>query len=701
MRKLFVSLSLSVLFFNVFAQKLIVSQQSACERFMMHRAMNTNFAQKTFVLDDSDYFMDSNGDTAIVICHFVDGGFLMLSAEKNVYPVLAYSFENDIDINNMPLGFRNWVQNVIFQIENVRKYNKIADVRIENAWRDLYFQPEQFQVKSEGVEPLLHTKWNQGKYYNTACPEDPAGPDDHALTGCVATALGQLMNYFRHPQQGEGYYSYIDSTYGFLEVEFSEQYYNWDEMGNVLNSYNMDVANLLHHIGVSVDMRYGPNGSGMYNHKGAFTLSTYFGYADSTQYFFRDSLNEDFDWVAMLIEHLDQDIPLYYAGWSDTVFQMGHAFIADGYQDSTFFHFNWGWGGSSDGYFNLNSLTPSGSDFTLLHEAIAYATPGGNYPVFCSGEKQMSNLQGCIEDGSGPLNNYADNLSCEWLIQPDDTVSYIEFELLKCNLASGDELLIFDGDSDSSGLLATFSGEVQAQSFQTSADAAFIRFVTDDSENGNGWLLSYNAVKPNFCSVIQNLTDSTGFVSDGSNAYPYQDQTYCNWFIMPEGAENIRLEFLEFDVADGDFVRIMDRANNLTLATLSGTQLPSPFNVYSDDVSITFDTDNSGVAQGWKLHYAMNVLSLKDKLSFKSLQMYPNPAEDVVMLNVFVDSKDFLSLKIISVDGKIQLTENYPCHFGQNKFSFSVETLPSGLYMIELSTEKNREIRPLQVVKSN
>ena len=148
----------------------------------------------------------------------------------------------------------------------------------------------------------------------------------------------------------------MDENYGLQSVDFSQQTYNYEEMPNSPAYYHPEIAKLLYHIGVSVDMHYGPDGSGMTNHKAAYSMRTFFGFHDSTQYYFRDSIAVD--WPGTIINHLDQNIPLYYAGWGDTNFISGHAFVCDGYQGTDHFHFNWGWGGSSDGYFNIDNKIP-------------------------------------------------------------------------------------------------------------------------------------------------------------------------------------------------------------------------------------------------------------------------------------------------------------------------------------------------------
>jgi hypothetical protein len=139
----------------------------------------------------------------------------------------------------------------------------------------------------------------------------------------------------------------------------------------------------------------------MYNHKAAYALRTHFNYAPETEYLYRDSTN--LNWDSVLVAHLDQRIPMYYAGWSVPNI-MGHAFVCDGYQGEDFFHFNWGWGGQSDGYFYTDDLTPGGN-FNLAQELIINCVPDTDnfvYPEYCSGPLTLTSANATLDDGSGP-----------------------------------------------------------------------------------------------------------------------------------------------------------------------------------------------------------------------------------------------------------------------------------------------------------
>lgn len=678
-----------------FAQIKNAEISKGAEIILETKAKGTEFSGINYHPGTVNIFFDSKGDPAYVVYEFNPKGFVILSMDENVYPLIAYSFENSFPDNPEELPNLNmWMQNTLHQIEKVREKKLKADNRISTAWNNLT-NPSYWQKRSVTPGPLLNTQWDQGMYYNSSCPADPAGSDGHVVTGCVATALGQLMNYFRHPQQGTGSYGYTHPDYGYLQVDFSNQTYNWDAMGNSLSSPNDEVADLLYHIGVSVDMDYGPNSSGMHNHKGAYTLRTYFGYSDTTQYYFRDSLDSSFNWKGLLIDHLKQNIPLYYAGWGDTVFQSGHAFIFDGYQDSSNYHINWGWGGSADGYYNVDDLTPYSSDFTLLHEVIAYATPDINSANTCQGQTVLTFMQGCIGDGSGPLYDYQNNQSCEWLINVDDSVSHIEFELLELRTSPEDSLVIYDGPDDSYPILTSWSDSADNVNISSTNDQVLIRFLTDSSSTDKGWLLNYNAVQPDFCPLVTTINNTNGTINDGSNSYDYQNSTLCVWNLMPGSVKNIHLDFTEFDLEGNDYLRILDQGNNNLIADLTGNQNPGTFDVQTDHLSLTFDTDNSGRAGGWELNYDITPVGKNTILTENNLDIFPNPTTNKFNIVYFSNDKERLNIEICDASGKKVCDKELVANSGENQFDIPVNNLEKGFYIVKIKGADFRKTRKL------
>jgi len=242
-------------------------------------------------------------------------------------------------------------------------------------------------TNDDAVAPLITTTWSQGTYYNTSCPSDAGGPDGHALVGCVATAMGQVMNYWNYPTMGTGSHSYVHSTYGTLSANFGATTYGWASMPDPggASSYNTALATLLYHCGVSVDMGYGPTGSGASTAQVATSIQTYFGYASSAQYINRSSYTES-GWNNILIAELDAGRPMQYRGQGSG----GHSFNCDGYQGTDYFHFNWGWGGYADGYYYLSNLNPGGSTFTDGQAAIIGIQPGSTVPIMALDPSTLS-----------------------------------------------------------------------------------------------------------------------------------------------------------------------------------------------------------------------------------------------------------------------------------------------------------------------
>jgi len=168
------------------------------------------------------------------------------------------------------------------------------------------------------------------------CPEDPNGPGGHAYAGCVAVAMAQVMHYWKFPESGTQLYCYTHSTYGELCADFENTIYTWDRMPDDVP--NEEVARILYHVGVAMNMDYGPYSSGASTSFAYNRLQNYFGYDPNSDFVF-EFLYEG-NWIELLVNELENGRPIIYRG-ADPV--GGHAFVVDGfnYQDSLF-HVNWG-----------------------------------------------------------------------------------------------------------------------------------------------------------------------------------------------------------------------------------------------------------------------------------------------------------------------------------------------------------------------
>ena len=319
-------------------------------------------------------------------------GYVIIAADDCVTPILGYSYENNLDWTDLPLGFKDLLDEYAFQIRTAVASKASATEEIKNEWACLR-QGKTLPIKTEkAVAPLVATQWGQSPYYNALCPYDYSA-NERTLTGCVATAMAQVMKYWSYPEHGSGTHSYTPDNhpeYGSLYVDFSSVNYQWSAMPNNVSSSNNAVATLMYHCGVSVDMSYGINGSPDYGSAAyiinyndrpcaEIALKTYFDYKSSLHSAVKSDYS-DAQWINLLKNELDNSRPMMYGGFSNSG---GHAFVCDGYNNNDYFHFNWGWDGYCDGYFYINNLNPATLNYSSGQQAIvgiepAYSGNGGN-----------------------------------------------------------------------------------------------------------------------------------------------------------------------------------------------------------------------------------------------------------------------------------------------------------------------------------
>jgi len=300
-------------------------------------------------------------------------GFVVMAADDCVQPILGYSLTGRFVAENMPTNVSGWLQGYNDEIQYAIDSKMKATAETAKLWKELTEGNSKVAKAAVVVAPLIQTKWNQNKYYNSLCPAVSDGPDGHAYVGCVATAMAQVMKFHEYPSKGNGSHSYTwqEQTLG---ANFGTTTYDWANMNDYYEYYYDDngaihrlsdpssaeiqaIATLMYHCGVSVNMNYGGSSTGGSAAATAYVanaLKNYFNYSSTAQYK-QKSLFTDADWIAMVKAELDAYRPLEYAG-QDPNGSSGHAFVCDGYDDRDYFHFNWGWSGNYDGYFSLNNL---------------------------------------------------------------------------------------------------------------------------------------------------------------------------------------------------------------------------------------------------------------------------------------------------------------------------------------------------------
>lgn len=282
-------------------------------------------------------------------------GFVIISSNTVLPPVLAWSDQGSFpDMEDAPENFASWIAHYSEMIDFAVANGIAPEAKILRQW-DEAAQGIFGTRNANTVDPLVSTHWNQDCYYNEYCPEAPGwgwggwggGPCGHVYAGCVATAMAQVMKYWDYPTTGFGSHSYTHSEYGEQSANFAATTYQWSQMPNEVWNSNDAVATLLYHCGVSVNMNYGPSGSGAQSADVETALRSYFGYCGA-KYRTKTSYQED-AWIAMLKADLDQSHPIYYSGSNG---ESGHAFVCDGYDNNDLMHFNFGWSGSGDAYYS-------------------------------------------------------------------------------------------------------------------------------------------------------------------------------------------------------------------------------------------------------------------------------------------------------------------------------------------------------------
>ena len=368
MKKL-LGLLLILIPFGLFAKQVdLQSAKLAGVRFINYKTNATNLKNNTSL--SLVYTSSSTGtDGKTEVYYYVfnvngDKGFVIVSGDDAVTPILGYSSESGFDASKMPPQVRNWMENYRNQLAYAITNGLEATLAVKSKWDELLTGNISMQKLTSTAGPLLSVKWDQGQYYNDSCPYD-ASVGKNAVTGCVATAMCQVMKYWGYPSKGSGFHSYKHSVYGTLSASFANTTYKWSSMPNSVTSANSEVARLMYQVGVSVDMNYSTVSSGAYvissqspvTNCAEYALKNYFKYDKNLKGVERSSYT-DAQWITTLETQLDSSWPVIYAGFGTGG---GHCFVCDGYDANNYMHMNWGWSGYYNGFFEVDSLNPTGT----------------------------------------------------------------------------------------------------------------------------------------------------------------------------------------------------------------------------------------------------------------------------------------------------------------------------------------------------
>ena len=379
---------LSVLSFHAEARQLNLEEalarvsQNHPAKARKFSAANLKLAYTSSVGATNCFYVVNKGDKQ---------GFMILGADDCAPAVLGYVDNGDFDPSKMPANLAYFLDRYTQQIVSATRMNrKMSKASIEGR---------------AYIPTIVQARWNQGEPYNRLCT-DYKVLKDPTVTGCVATAISQIMRHYEWPVRGTGSHTYSTSCeidgvkYTANPSANFDVEYQWDKMLYDYNNGYTDeegdaVALLMRHVGVACNMGYSPGGSGAGVDTPIYALTTHFGYDKNMRiYHLGDYTDENF--ATLLYDELTTGRPIYAAG-------NGHAFICDGYDGEGYFHWNWGWGGSMDGYFMLAGTDAVGGFRDGLCAIVGIQPDQGNEAPTVMGLSDYKLSVNTITDYSQPI----------------------------------------------------------------------------------------------------------------------------------------------------------------------------------------------------------------------------------------------------------------------------------------------------------
>ena len=448
----------------------------------MHRARLASWQprEKTLGLaaDEALYYVFNVGD---------DEGFVIVSGDDRTMPVLGYADSGTFDAEQLPAEVRAWLQGYADQLEYLSQHPKTLPFRAGSS--------------NSAIAPLLTCHWGQTSPYNSKLMTDPV-TGETCVTGCVATAMAQVMYYWKYPAKTKAYIpGYTTLTRSIYLSSYEPTTINWSYMKDVVTEQDSKntrdaVGMLMALCGASVTMDYTSNASNSSADRIPKALKTYFGYASSTQLLNRNHYRAA-QWNQIIYDELKAQRPVIYAGSSSGG---GHAFVIDGYDGNGLFHVNWGWSGKSDGYFLLSALDSDSNDgagassstdgYNFMQQAIVGMTP----------------TEGLLPSAPVCLSSYGIGLSgASTTTRQGNNTFHIDLTATFCNLTA--ETQRFDaaiGVFDKNDVLKEVLGS-----------------FTDEYASGNGYLdlpfsLDFGAALGNGDYTLKAISRLTGSGADWS-----------------------------------------------------------------------------------------------------------------------------------------------------------------------------------------
>lgn len=503
----------------------------------------------------------------------LEQGYVIVSGDDEMTELVGYAENGFFDAENVPPQMQLWLDGYAEYVAAVQSGKAKA--------RKILLSDSPSVV----VEPLVTTKWNQDAPFNNFAPEytDDNNNTQRCATGCAATAMAQIMKFHNWPEQGVGHYSYEHQSFGTISSNFSEHVYDWTNMidrynnGEYSNVQADAVALLMKDCGVSLNMNYGPvSGASIYSYYPAF--KNYFRYSSRTV---NRSGCETAEFTKIITDELQEGRPIIYCGTGE---DGGHAFVVDGYDTNYFLHVNWGWGGYSDGYFDMNYMDPTGLGI------------GGGSGAFKWNQGIV--LARPLKDGVEPY---------EFIQQ----LCFVPYDDVKGGIFCEQEMPANKGDDVT--ILLRNTANLSGESFFGSLNVG----VFDDSgalvtmgneeriENNNGELLEFQS--GSLYSVDLPMTLNTAGIADGN--YIVRAMSKANGDVWREFAST---DCLNMTVADGK-VYLSAPTPNISMVGI-GSYDTATYKGFSFNADVTVHNSSSIPVDG-SIMFTVNDSETGDALS--------------------------------------------------------------------------------------
>lgn len=683
-------------------------------------------------------------------------GFVLVAADDAAYPVIGYSLEHPFVTPEANSNIGNWLKKRESEIDHLSKNNIQASVKISTAWKNLIenISYQNKNTSSNAVAPLLTTIWNQSPFYNDSCPGG-------SVTGCVATTMAQIMKYWNYPSKGTGFSSYCDCTsngfssdYGVLKANYGAATYNYANMPNALSAPNPDVAKLMYHCGVSVEMDYTPGGSGAmviaadYSICAENSFKNYFGYNPTTLLGSHRSDYTDPNWHTLLQNDLNIGRPIQYAGFGNAG---GHTWVCDGYDQNNFYHMNWGWGGNGNGYFNIDALNPMGMDFNWGQQAITGIVPMATVAndagvlninpsdMICDGSVAspiirfrnygIQNLTACtisykVDNAAVQTINWNGNLVTGQTATVSTTGVNLATGAHKITYSTSNPNNLTDANLTNDQLISNISlitpNTVPYQEdFETQATSDHWVGVENSSST---WSVSnFGASSGTKSMMLNNLSNTAGNVSvlEGLN---YYDLSYCGQVDF-----SFKMAYQLKNASSNDVLKLQV-SNNCgktwnTRWTKQGSALATT-QIQSNSAFMPAQTDfveyhatvpfydhaifrfvfiADATAPGNNIYIdQINItdptVGVKEFKQEVGLYVYPNPSNDKIYIDYSAKTENKVSIEITDLTGRVISTTNKgTVTAGDHTFDMNTSTLPNGVYLLNIRSNESNSVKKIVV----